>query len=107
MEVRHSLCSVTVISKSISKVMKLFSILAVCVLSQEDGSKCKETALNIACITECNVAWGKCQARDHYFLLNHKFHKKLHSLKTYSLLIAETRVIVAELMRNATFSVIW
>ena len=71
MEVRHSLCSVTVISKSISKVMKLFSILAVCVLSQEDGSKCKETALNMACVTECNIAWGACQARDLQFSLNH------------------------------------
>ena len=37
----------------------------------------------------------------------HKFSKKLHALNTYSLLIAETRVIVAVLTKDVMFSVIW
>ena len=83
MEIRRSVYSVTVISKSIFKVMKLFSILAACVLSQEDGSKCKETALNMACVTECNIEWGACQARGLHFFLNFEVEKMVNA-QSYS-----------------------
>ena len=41
--------------------MKLFCIFGVFALAQETGDKCKETALNMACVTECNIEWAACQ----------------------------------------------
>ena len=94
--------------------MKLLSVFVVCVFSQEDGSKCKETALNMACVTECNIAWGACQARGlHLSVFEIIFLylatiKKIQALENLKLMLkAEIRVIVAELMRDVMCSATW